>query len=188
MDTDSASGKLRPAVFLDRDGTLIPDHGYLAAVDGVTLLPGVGPALAELARAGFLLVLITNQSGIGRGYFTRAVVDAQHERLQERLRPFGAELAALEVCPHTPEESCDCRKPWPGMLQRAAAALRLDLPRSWMIGDKALDAQAGRAAGCRAIRLAAAADPAADATVPDVAAATRWILAQVTAPILNDPE
>jgi D-glycero-D-manno-heptose 1,7-bisphosphate phosphatase len=180
MDGDEDQRRsIRSAVFLDRDGTLIPDHGYLASVDGVTLLPGTGPALAALARAGFLLVLITNQSGIGRGRFSRAVVDAQHERLQELLRPFGVALAGVEVCPHPPEADCDCRKPRPGLLRRAAAALGIDLARSWMVGDKTGDIEAGRAAGCRTILLGTAVDPdtPADTTVPDLATAARWIVA-----------
>ncbi len=169
---------LHPAVFLDRDGTLIPDHGYLDTVAGVTLLPGVGPALRRLADAGFLLVLITNQSGIGRGYFTRELVDAQHRCLAERLAPFGVTLAGIEVCPHGPDTECDCRKPRPGMLRKAARELNVDLARSFMAGDKPGDVAAGRAAGCRTLFIGrAAACPEADHCAPTLAAAVDWMLA-----------
>ncbi|MFA5206730.1 MAG: HAD family hydrolase [Lentisphaeria bacterium] len=176
MPTASQPG--RPAVFLDRDGTLIPDHNYLATVDGVDLLPGAGDALAALARAGFALVVVTNQSGIGRGLIRPEVVEQQHERLRERLRPFGVELAAIAKCPHLPETGCACRKPKPGMLLETAGRLGLDLAASFMVGDKPGDIGAGRAAGCRTVLLGTANDdPAgADFTAPDLPAAAAWIL------------
>ena len=168
---------LRPAVFLDRDGTLIPDTGYLDNVAGVRLLPGVGPALAALARAGFALVVVTNQSGIGRGLIRAEIVEQQHERLRELLRPNGVELAAVEYCPHAPDAGCACRKPRPGMLLRAAARLRLELKASFMVGDKTADVAAGQAAGCRTIFLGTTAAEA-DFNAPDVPAAAAWILAR----------
>lgn len=174
--------KLRKAVFLDRDGTVIPDHGYLANTEGVTLLPGAGEALQQLAAAGYLLVLVTNQSGIGRGYFTRAVVDAQHDRLCELLRPFGVAFAGIEVCPHLPDEKCDCRKPRPGMLHKAAKALGVDLFHSFMVGDKVADVIAGRAAGCRTIRIGSSCTDAADYFTDSLAKAAAWILRQTPSP------
>ena len=163
------------AVFLDRDGTVIPDANYLSTVEGVALLPGAGEALGRLARAGFLLVLVTNQSGIGRGYFTAEVVEAQHARLRELLKPFGAELAAVEFCPHAPEEVCGCRKPLPGMILRAAERLGIASEASFMAGDKPADVQAGRAAGCRTVFIGREC-PGADFCAPDLAAAAEWIL------------
>lgn len=168
----------RKAIFLDRDGTVIPDHGYLAEVAGVTLLPGAGEALRRLAAAGFLLVLVTNQSGIGRGYFTRETVAAQHGRLCNLLRPFGVTFAGIEVCPHQPTDDCTCRKPRPGMLKRAAAALDVNLFQSFMIGDKPADIIAGRAAGCRTICLGALCADAADHCSATLAEAAAWILRQ----------
>ncbi|MFA4944195.1 MAG: HAD family hydrolase [Lentisphaeria bacterium] len=168
----------RRAVFLDRDGTLIPDHGYLATVEGVNLLPGAGEALRRLHDAGFLLVLVTNQSGIGRGYFSRELLHAQHERLQELLTPHGVPLAAIDYCPHLAADACDCRKPQPGMLRRAAAALALDLRHSFMVGDKESDVAAGHAAGCRAVRIGEPGTAtAAETLAADLAAAAAAILA-----------
>ena len=171
------SQPLPKAVFLDRDGTVIPDAGYLATVEGVSLLPGAGVALAALARAGFLLVLVTNQSGIGRGYFTAATVEAQHRRLQALLEPFGVRFADIEYCPHAPDTACGCRKPQPGLLLAAAAKLHLSPADSFMIGDKAADVAAGRAIGCRTIFLGHACAQA-DFCAPTLAAAAEWILAR----------
>jgi histidinol-phosphate phosphatase family protein len=138
---------LRPAVFLDRDGTLTPEFGYLGDPARARLLPGVGDGLRLLARSGYDLVLVTNQSAVGRGLVTRAAVDAVHERLGELLAAEGVALAGVFVCPHAPEEDCPCRKPKPGLLLEAQKVLGLDLARSWMIGDGAKDVAAARAAG-----------------------------------------
>jgi D-glycero-D-manno-heptose 1,7-bisphosphate phosphatase len=166
------------AVFLDRDGTVIVDKDYLATVEGVELLPGAGEALARLAGLGFRLVLVSNQSGVGRGYFPAAIVHAQFARLQQLLLPYGVTLAHLEFCPHAPEEQCACRKPQPGMLLAAAAKLDLDCAASYMIGDKSADVGAGRAAGCRTVRLGTT-DGEADYVAPDLPAAAAWIAQQV---------
>jgi len=163
-------------VFLDRDGTLIRDTGYLDNVAGVQLLPGVGAALAALARAGFVLVVVTNQSGIGRGLIRTEVVEQQHDRLRELLRPAGVDLAAVEYCPHAPDTGCDCRKPLPGMLLRAACRLGIDLAASFMVGDKPADVGAGHAAGCRTVFIGEGCAEA-DFNAPDVPAAVAWILA-----------
>lgn len=141
------------AVFLDRDGTVIVDRGYLDCEEGVELLEGAGRALRVLATAGFRLVLITNQSGIGRGYFTKATVDRQHERLTQLLAPYGVTFDAIEMCPHAPEEKCTCRKPRPALILHAAHALNIRLEESYMVGDKATDVEAGRHAGCHSIIL-----------------------------------
>ena len=172
---------MNKAVFLDRDGTVVVDRGYLADPAGLELLPGVPEALVALRKAGFKLVLVTNQSGIGRGHFSRAAVDQQHRRLAQLLAPHGIGFDGVFVCPHRPDEGCTCRKPSPEMLRAAAADLGLELKASFMVGDKGSDVVAGRAAGCRTVRVASDGDdPVADATQPDLRAAGQWIVAQAT--------
>ena len=171
---------MRKAVFLDRDGTLIPDAGYLDNIEGVRLLSGAGEALRELVEAGFLLVLITNQSGVARGYFSMDVVHRQNARLAELLRPFGVAFAAVEVCPHHPADACECRKPKPGMLTRAAARLANDLAASFVVGDKPGDIAAGQTAGCCAVALGAAC-PEADYSADSLVDAARWVHRQARA-------
>lgn len=140
-------------IFLDRDDTIVPDRGHLDNVEGIELLEGAGEALREMRRLGYKLVLVTNQSGIGRGWFESAIVDAQHERLEELLAPYGVAFDAIRYCPHHPEAGCACRKPEPGMLLDAGRELGTDFARSWMIGNSESDIGAGRAAGCRTIQI-----------------------------------
>lgn len=144
----------RPAVFLDRDGTLNVEVDYLADPDRFELLPGVGEALARIAAAGFALVVVTNQSGIARGLLDAAALDAIHARMKRDLAAFGVELDLVLACPHHPEvgpphlrADCSCRKPRPGMLVEAAARLGLDLDRSYCVGDSVRDAEAARRVG-----------------------------------------
>jgi histidinol-phosphate phosphatase family protein len=143
-----------PALLMDRDGTLIEDVGYPRDPDQVRLLPGAAEALAGLSRLGFRLVLVSNQSGIGRGLITAAEADRVHGRLVALLAESGVILSASCYCPHAPDEGCECRKPRPGLLLRAFRDLGLDASRSFMIGDKASDVEAGERAGCRTILLA----------------------------------
>lgn len=147
----------RRAVFLDRDGTLNVEKDYLYRVADFAFLPGVPRALKRLQDAGFLLVVVTNQSGVARGYYTLAEVEILHRYLRTQLQNWGVEISAFYVCPHYPggqapyNVDCPCRKPKPGLLLQAADALTIDLKRSCMIGDKLTDAQAGQAAGCRSL-------------------------------------
>lgn len=148
----------RPAIFLDRDGVVIEDAHYLASPGQVRLIPGSADAIAALNRAGWPVVVVTNQSGVARGLFTAAMVEAVHDHLSEQLSGYGATVEAYYYCPHLPtaevvayRTDCECRKPRPGMLRRAAADLNLDLDRSWMVGDRASDLEAGAAAGARTI-------------------------------------
>ncbi len=143
---------VRPAVFLDRDGTLVVEKGYLCRPGDVELIPGVGRALRELAEAGFLRVVVTNQSGVARGYFGRHAVAEVHEAIRRLLRARGADVDAWYVCPHHPAFTgpCGCRKPETGLLDRAARDLGIDLARSWVVGDKVSDVELARRAGCRA--------------------------------------
>jgi D-glycero-D-manno-heptose 1,7-bisphosphate phosphatase len=154
------NGAGRPAVFLDRDGTLIEDTGYPRDPEAVRLLEGAPEALAALRRAGFALVLVSNQSGIGRGIVTQEEADAVHDRVVRELLAHGVELDDVRYCPHTPEDACSCRKPAAGLLLDSARELGLDLARSFMVGDKPSDVEAGRAAGCRTVLLGG--DGAAD--------------------------
>ncbi len=150
----------RKAVFLDRDGTIIEDPGYLSDPDEVTLLPGVELAIKSLSQAGYLVVVVTNQSGIARGMFTEETLDLIHDRLRELLHEKGARIDGMYYCPFLPEGSVeqyavesDLRKPKPGMLLEAADELDIDLQRSWMVGDSPRDVEAGQRAGTRTIRL-----------------------------------
>lgn len=150
--------RLRPAVFLDKDGTLVKDVPFNVEPSRVALMPGAGEGLARMQAAGFALVLVSNQPGVGLGRFPRSALDAVDAHLAQLLAPYGASLDATYYCPHVPSDgdrllACWCRKPAPGLLFRAARDLHLHLGRSWMIGDILNDVEAGRAAGCRTILL-----------------------------------
>ena len=143
------------AVFLDRDGTLNYDPGYLRVAAELKLLAGVGPSLARLKRAGARLVVVTNQSGVGRGIITLKDLEAIHARLQGLLEQEDAALDAIYFCPHHPDDSCRCRKPNVGMVERAQSELQLDLRCSYLIGDHARDIQLAKRVGAKAILLTA---------------------------------
>jgi len=138
-------------VFLDRDGTLLRLVPYLAEPARTSLYEGVGLALARLQDAGARLVVVTNQSGVARGFFSRRDVDRVHREMARQLARHGVRLDAIEICPHLPTVtgSCRCRKPLPGMLTRAARRLGIKLAESWMIGDNESDIGAARAAGTK---------------------------------------
>jgi D,D-heptose 1,7-bisphosphate phosphatase len=154
---EDAHGSLRPAVFLDRDGTLIDHVSYLSDPAKVLLLPGVAEALRRLRRAGFARILVTNQSAIGRGILAEDRLDEIHAELVRQLALHGATLDGIYYCPDAPKSDDRTvvenpnRKPGPGMLLRAAAELQLDLRRSWMVGDLISDVLAGHNAGCKSI-------------------------------------
>ena len=141
----------RSAVFIDRDDTLMIDVGYCNDPDLVRLLPGAAEGVRQLRNAGYLIVIATNQSGIGRGYFDSETLEAIHERLRHELLQNGADFDAVYYCPHIPAEGCECRKPKPGLLLRAASELGIDLQSSYAVGDRDIDIQAGKAAGTRTI-------------------------------------
>jgi len=175
-------------VFLDRDGTLNYDPGYLKVAADLKLLAGVGPALARLKKAGAKLVVVTNQSGVGRGLVTLKDLEAIHARLQGLLELEDAALDAIYFCPHHPDDACRCRKPNVGMVERAASELQLDLRRSYLIGDHARDIQLAHRVGAKAVLLAPAPVDAqmseklkAEQAMPDTVAksmveAADWIL------------
>ncbi len=178
----------RPAAFFDRDGTLIVERGYLSDPADVELVPGAAEALRELRAGGYALVVVSNQSGVGRGYFTAGDVHAAMARLREVLRAEGVELDAIYFCPHAPEAGCACRKPGTALLERASEDLVLDLTRSVMTGDKRIDAECGQRAGGRGLllrsgygreeeqRAAGSEGLAPDAVCDDLAAAAAWML------------
>lgn len=142
------------AIFLDRDGTINVEKNYLIDPAGFELIPGVGDALRRCQEAGYLLIVVTNQSGVARGYFTTKEVEELHVHLQAELSVYGVQIDAFYLCPHHPDYSdglCGCRKGAPGMLLQAAADYDIDLAASWMIGDKRTDVEAGNRAGCRSI-------------------------------------
>jgi D-glycero-D-manno-heptose 1,7-bisphosphate phosphatase len=167
---------MRPAVFLDRDGTLIRDLNHAFDPKRIEILPGVCAGLARLQASGYALVVVTNQSGVARGYFTVRDVRAMNAALDRALRQEGLRIEAYYFCPHHPQGTvaafanlCLCRKPRPGLLLRAASDLGLDLAASWLVGNAPSDILAGRAAGCRTVLVGEGATSASGA---DVVAAT----------------
>jgi D-glycero-D-manno-heptose 1,7-bisphosphate phosphatase len=176
----------RWAVFLDRDGVInrkAPEGSYVTSVAEVEILEGVGESIARLNACGVPVVVITNQRGVARGLMTAADLDRVHAYLEEELARRGALLQAIYSCVHDKGDQCDCRKPRPGNILRAAEAFGLDLSRSWMVGDRESDILAGRAAGCRTILLTATGDDppplaetAADEKVPTLTQAVDLIL------------
>lgn len=148
----------RKAVFFDKDGTLIKDIPYNIDPDRIELEPYVGPALAQLHAAGYVLAIVSNQSGVARGYFTEASLGPVEQRLRQLFQQSDAVLAGFYYCPHYPLGSelayavdCTCRKPQPGLIVKAARELHVDLGRSWMVGDILNDIEAGNRAGCRTV-------------------------------------
>lgn len=178
------SGAKRPAVFLDRDGVLIRDVNYLRRPEQVRVLKGAAEAVRELRKAGFRVVLITNQSGVGRGYFTLKDLAAAHRRLAADLRKKGAKLDGVFFCPHAPDARCKCRKPSPKMVNDAAKALGLDLARSYFVGDTTTDLATAAAAGVVPVLVRTGkggrdgkhAHPRPARIARDLASAARWIL------------
>ena len=172
------------AVFLDRDGTIMEDSNYVGDVTRVVLIAGAAPALKRLQDAGYQLFIITNQSGVGRGYFTREAVEAIHAHLDEYFGSAGVRFDRYYVCPHHPEDNCDCRKPKPKFLLEAAREYGLDLARCFMVGDRASDIQAGVTVGTKAILVLTGAGRETLAkqevnpnfVAEDIGAAANWIL------------
>jgi D-glycero-D-manno-heptose 1,7-bisphosphate phosphatase len=141
------------AVLLDRDGTIVLDRGYARDPAEVALVEGAAEGLQQLRAQGLRLVLVSNQSGVGRGLIAPAELDAVHARMVGLLAQAGVRLDGAYYCLHAPWDGCECRKPAPGLLLRAARELDLDLAGSLMVGDRDTDVRAGEAAGCRAIRF-----------------------------------
>lgn len=150
----------RPAVFLDKDGTLVDDLPYNVDPALIRLTAGAGEALTSLHDAGFALVVISNQSGVARGHFPESALRSVVAEVRRLLADLGVPLLGFYYCPHHPDGvvagyaiGCDCRKPRPGMVLQAAREHDLDLSRSWFVGDVLDDVEAGRGAGCRAVLI-----------------------------------
>jgi len=149
---------LNRAVFLDRDGTITEEVGYLNHIDELCFIDGAPAAIARLNKFKFNAVVVTNQAGVARGYFAESSVRRVHSAIEERLKVHNAHIDAFYYCPHHPTEgigryrvACHCRKPKPGMLERAARELQIDFNSSYVVGDKISDLAAGYAVGCRLI-------------------------------------
>ena len=190
------SSAFERAVFLDRDGTIIEEVGYLDRPERVELFPWTIDAVRVLNRAGLAVVLVSNQSGVARGFFTEAVVDAVHQRMADLLNEGGARIDAYYYCPHHPDgkvpryaQPCDCRKPGRGLVDRAVQELGIDPAKSFVVGDRWLDVALGRAVGAQSVLVRTGygaseedrrpADLAADAVVDNLIAATSWILGRL---------
>jgi D-glycero-D-manno-heptose 1,7-bisphosphate phosphatase len=186
------------AVFLDRDGTVNEEVGYLRDLDQLRLIPGAGAAIRRLNEAGLKVVLVTNQSGVARGFFPESFVHAVHDRLTRMLEQEGARIDAVYYCPHHPTagnppyvRACDCRKPGTGMIDQAAKDLHIDIKHSFMVGDKWIDVELGQRAGaCSILVLSGYApdDPGnkrpghisdPDFSAHSITEAADWIISQV---------
>ena len=142
---------LRPAVFLDRDGTIAEEVGYLNHASRFRMFPFVAAAIRRLNEAGLPVIVVTNQSGVGRGYFPDSLVHSVNELMTKQLAEVGAKLDAIYYCPHTAADNCNCRKPRTGMLDRAAREHTLDLRRSFVVGDRCVDMELARNVRARGI-------------------------------------
>ena len=178
-----------PVVFLDRDGTLNRDVGYLSDPDQLELLPGAGSAVRLLNEAGFRIVIVTNQSGLARGFITEPQLHEIHRRLTAQLQAAGASVDAIVYCPHHPEAQCDCRKPGRGLVEQAQRQFPIDCRRSYVVGDKLVDVQLARLIGAKGVLVrtghgagtlqawpAGEGDP--DYVADDLSGAAQWIVRQ----------
>lgn len=168
------------ATFLDRDGVInrkAPEGEYVTCWEEMQFLPGVPEAITLLNRAGFRVIVVSNQRGVAKGLMTAAELEAIHRRMCQALAADGATIDAIYYCPHDTQPACDCRKPAPGMLIAAARTYELNLAASWMVGDSDTDEAAGRNAGCRTVLIAPdAAVRTADVVAPSLLDAVHQIL------------
>jgi histidinol-phosphate phosphatase family protein len=172
------------AVFLDRDGTMNKDVPYCSRPEDFHLFPGTAGAVRLLNEHGYKVIVITNQSGIARGYFAEEMLGLIHQKMLNQLAKENARIDAVYYCPHHPDDNCECRKPKPKMVLQAATEHDIDLKRSFVVGDKPLDVALGRNAGCRTVLIPS--DPAdteseacsPDYIAPDLYKAALWIIKQ----------
>lgn len=181
----------RPFALLDRDGTIIVERHYLGEPGQIEFLPGAVEGLRHLLQMGLGVVVLTNQSGVGRGFFDETQLDLIHRRFRELLNNEGIPLEGVYSCPHTPENNCSCRKPKPGLAQRAAQELGFDLGASFVIGDKPADIELGRNVGATTflVRTGYGAGFVNDPTVnPDYVADDLFAAAQTIQSLLDGNE
>ena len=190
MTENASAGRRAKGAFIDRDGVIIKERGYAYRLEDLALLPGSAAGLRALQSAGYKLIVVTNQSGIARGLYTEADYLAFTAHMQATLAAEGVRLDAVEYCPHLPDAAvlryrqvCECRKPRPAMLERAAARLGVDMAGSVLIGDRRTDIEAGRAAGvgrCFLVRsgesVGARDETLADGVYADLAECVRALL------------
>jgi D-glycero-D-manno-heptose 1,7-bisphosphate phosphatase len=173
-------GLRKHGVFLDRDGTLNVkprEHEYVTSEAEFVWLPGAAEGTARLARAGYVLAVVSNQRGVARGLVQPSVLCRVEELIQEELARYGYSIAAFRYCMHDLEEACDCRKPKPGMILQVARELDLDLAGSWVIGDSQTDIRSGKAAGCRTALIADSGDETeADIVAQSLAEVSRLVV------------
>ncbi|AEH45179.1 histidinol-phosphate phosphatase family protein [Thermodesulfatator indicus DSM 15286] len=141
----------QPVVFLDRDGTINEEVNYLRNPKDFRLLPGVPEAIRLFKKAGFAVLVITNQSGLARGYFSPDTLQAIHQKMLKELSTRGATIDGIYFCPHHPEENCECRKPKPGLIKKASQELKLDLSRAYVIGDRDTDILLAKNIGAKSV-------------------------------------
>ena len=183
---------LKRGVFLDRDGTIIQERDYLSDPAAIELIPGAAWAIRLINRLGLPAVVVSNQSGVGRGYFPASTVEEIDRRLRLLLEQEGAFLDGIYFCPHLPDAGCACRKPEPGMLKMAAEELRIDLPSSYLAGDKAADIEAIHRLGGKGILVLTGygrgeqGGALADFVAQDLLEAAYWILVQEGAKRRNE--
>ncbi|MBI5201869.1 MAG: HAD family hydrolase [Elusimicrobia bacterium] len=189
----------RWAVFLDRDGTLIDEVGYLSQPEQLKIIPGAPDAVKRLRDAGAAVIIVTNQAGVARGFFDEPGLKRVHDKLEELFAAEGARFDAIYYCPHHPEKNhpeandpkyrvdCDCRKPKPGMVLQAAERFGVDVARSFLVGDTTRDVLTARNAGCSALLVETGYggkdghfNVRPDATCPNLAAAADWILGRIS--------
>ncbi|MET0500401.1 MAG: HAD family hydrolase [Candidatus Binatia bacterium] len=181
----------RPFVVLDRDGTIIVERHYLSDPGQIELLPGSIRGLRLMLEMGLGLVMITNQSAVGRALFDEARLDLIHRRLRDLLGAEQIRLEGIYYCPHLPEDDCPCRKPRPGLIELAGRQLDFDLPRSFVVGDKAADIEMGRRVSATTflVRTGYGAEVAADPDVhADYVVDDLWAVAQTIRRLVATPE
>lgn len=141
------------AVFIDRDGTINKNTGYIDKPSDLHIYPGVAESIKELKGIGFKIFIITNQSGIARGFFNEEILEKIHEKMKKEFELKGAKIDAIYYCPHHPDEKCSCRKPETGLLKKAINDFDIDVNQSFIIGDRMLDIEAGYKVGCRTVLI-----------------------------------
>lgn len=178
--------ELNKGVFIDRDDTISRDVNYCSRPDDFELLPTVGGGIRLLNQEGFKVVVVTNQSGIARGYFTEEMLHKIHKKMVDELAKFGAHIDAIFYCPHHPDEDCECRKPKPKLAYQAIEQLHIDPRRSFTIGDRLMDVELARAIGCRSVMIPSKpgkeelknCDIRPDHIALDLESAAKWVIHQ----------